>query len=60
VEVQYALFRAALDRPIAAATPMILVTTILIAPAMLLMLTRVNAAVDIAERRWVAAGRPPE
>jgi uncharacterized membrane protein len=60
LEVQFILFRAASSRPVTAALPILLVTTILIAPAVLLMLTRVNAAVERAERQWIAAGRPTE
>jgi uncharacterized membrane protein len=60
IEVQFVLFRAAMGQPVSAALPILLVSTILVAPAVLLMVTRVNAAVESAERQWVAAGRPTE
>jgi uncharacterized membrane protein len=60
IEVQFLLFRAGTGRPTTMALPILLITTLLILPAVLLMLTRVNSAVEVAERRWIAAGRPAD
>ena len=58
LEVQVLLFRAGTGHPITWAMPIILITALAMAPVVLLMLSRVSAAVDLAERDWIAAGRP--
>jgi len=58
IEVQLFLFATAMGRPIGAATPIILITAAMTAPSVLVLMTRVSSAVDSAERRWIAAGRP--
>ena len=60
IAVQFALYRAASGRPSAAALPLIIVVAVLTAPAILLLLSRVSSAVESAERRWIAAGRPTD
>jgi uncharacterized membrane protein len=58
LEVQILLFRAGMGHRITWAMPVVLITGLAITPIVLLMLSRVTSAVELAERDWAAAGRP--
>jgi uncharacterized membrane protein len=56
--VQWLMWRTALGQETPSTMTYILVPTVLLVPLMLILTSRVNSAVEDAERKWKAAGSP--
>jgi uncharacterized membrane protein len=56
--VQWVMYRAAHGHPTNNVSMFLMVATIAMVPGILVLTTRVNSAVDAADKKWKAAGSP--
>jgi len=56
--VQWSLWQTARGTPAAYAIPLVILSTVLITPMVLIYSSRIGTAIDAASKRWQAAGSP--